>query len=75
MDNKTQSKKQLLEALKKANLPHSYPTLLEYEAKGVIPEPSLNANNNRIYSETDIQEIIVKVREWRKQNVLPKTKK
>ena len=32
MDNKTQSKKQLLEALKKANLPHSYPTLLEYEA-------------------------------------------
>ena len=73
--DKTQSKKQLLEALKKANLPFSYPTLLEYESKGVIPMPALNSNGDRIYSENDIKEIIVKVREWRKQNVLSKTKK
>jgi len=66
MDNKTESKKQLLEALKKAGLPHSYPTLLEYEAKGIIPVPSLNTNGDRIYSENDIQEIVVKVREYRK---------
>ena len=64
--DKTQSKKQLLEALAKAKVPHSYPTLLEYESKGIIPAPTLNTNGDRIYSENDIKEIVLKVKAYRK---------
>jgi len=66
MDNKTENKKQLFKAMKKAGVPCSYPTLLIYEAKGVIPQPVRNSNNNRIYSKEDIQLIISKVKEYRK---------
>ena len=41
-DEKIYLKKDLVSYLKSKNLPHSYPTILRYEKRGVIPSPRMN---------------------------------
>lgn len=62
-------KQHLLKALQKAGLPHSYPTLVRYEQKGIIPSSRLITSKNRkwrVYSEQDIADIVKVIAEYKK---------
>ncbi len=60
--NKLYPKKILQKALEDANLPHSYPTLLRYEKKGLVKRPKGEIHYTdrswRLYSEEEIAEIV-----------------
>lgn len=64
--NKIFSKKHLLQALKNAGLPASYPTLLAYEKAGVVPHSEGNIEfadrRWRFYTEEEITNIIIRVK-------------
>ena len=60
------SKKHLMEALKRAGLPYSYNSILDFERKGVIPRPESELGNqeykgNRVYNQEEIEQIVAKV--------------
>ena len=60
-DDKFYLKKDLLLYLKKSGLPHTYPTLLSYERKGIIPSPRRRIEGFkvawRMYTGAEIKEI------------------
>lgn len=65
---KVYTKKHLLKALKKAGLPHSYKTLLQYERLGLIDRGGNEIevrNNERFYTEQEIKSIVVKVKTYK----------
>ena len=72
------SKKHLLEALKRADQPFTYASLLQYEKKGVIPQPehAIGFGNGRwrFYTQDEINENVKLITDYRKQKSL-KTKK
>ena len=61
---KVYTKQHLLQALKKAGLPHTYKSLLNYEKQGVISRGGEieSVNNNRYFNEWEIAEIVEKIR-------------
>jgi len=61
------TKKHLLEALRKENLPHSYKSLLKLERTGVIPcsangIETISGNRQRLYSAEEMSAIVDKVK-------------
>jgi hypothetical protein len=65
----------LLKALKKANLPCTYHTLIKYEKIGVIKRPGavISGSEDRFYTKDQIKEIIKEVRAYK--IILKKSKK
>jgi len=62
-------KQHLLNALKKAGLPCSYPTLVRYEVKGIIPKTGRVTSKHRkwrVYTQDDIDAIVEAVRKYKK---------
>jgi hypothetical protein len=70
--NELIGKKQLLQALKDAGLPCTYPTLLRFERMGLIAKPaSLVAYEDRswrFYTVEELRIIIEQVREYKNGN-------
>lgn len=69
MEEKFYTKKHLLVALKAADLPCSFPTLIRYEKTGKIPRPTkiicFSDRIWRIYTQIEIDEIILKVKSFK----------
>ncbi len=64
------SKKHLLAALKKANLPHTHKSLIKYERAGIIPTSanplSFGVTNTwRLYTAEEIEQIVQKVKDFK----------
>jgi len=61
IDDKLYFKKDLQVHLKMLGLPYSYPTILSYERKGLIPSPRRNIESFktkwRVYTGKEIKEI------------------
>ena len=61
-DDKNYFKKDLLAYLKSKGLPASYPTLLDYERKGIIPSPRNQIEGFkvawRVYTGKEIKKIV-----------------
>lgn len=66
MTQKFYSKKYLFEALKKAELPSTKPSVIKYERLGLIPVPTGNAvhgdRGQRFYTEDEIKLAVENVR-------------
>lgn len=64
---KVYTKKHLADALKAEGLPHSYPTILNYESKGVIKRPNSSVEfadrDWRFYTEEEIKSNVQLVKE------------
>jgi hypothetical protein len=63
------TKNELLEELRKNNLPCDYTTLLRYERRGIVPKPQrieFPERKWRVYSAAEIADIVNKVRQYRK---------
>ena len=64
------TKRHLLKELKRAGLPFTYATLLEYERKGIISKPStlIKSKNGkwRLYTQEEITENILLIKDYRK---------
>lgn len=61
-------KQKLLQELKKAGLPASYPTIKRYEDQGIIPKPRIakfRKRSWRVYTMEDIKEIIKAIRAYK----------
>jgi hypothetical protein len=69
MSTELLGKKQLLQALKDANLPCTYPTLLRFERLGIIEKPvslvSYEDRAWRFYTVDELKIIIDKIREYK----------
>ena len=65
---KVYTKIHLLKALKKAGLPHTYKSLLNYEKQGIIDRGGEieSASNNRYFTEQEIKTIVAKIKEQKK---------
>jgi len=73
------TKRHLLEALKEAatkypdlNIGASHISLDKYEKRGIIPlgnKMSVGRNNWRVYSESDIKEIVARVIDYKRKQV------
>lgn len=65
------SKKHLLEALKKAGLPFTYASLLQYEKRGVVPQPkhAIGFGNGRwrFYTMQEINENVKRIGNYRRE--------
>jgi hypothetical protein len=61
-------KKDLLAYLKECGLPHTYPTLLSYEKKGIVPSPRRKIEGFkvawRMYTGAEIKEIANILKEY-----------
>lgn len=72
MSQELYSKQILLEALKEAGLPHSYPSLLRYEKKGIIQRPANEIKypdrSWRFYTIEEIDRIVIRIRKYIKEN-------
>lgn len=72
------SKKHLLEALKRAGLPYTYASLLEYEKKGIVPKPqhAIGFGNGRwrFYTMQEIKENVRRIAQYRKEKGIKNTK-
>lgn len=69
------SKQHLLKALKEAGLPASYPTMLEYEKKGILPEPTkivFSDREWRLYTAEQITSAVDGVRDYVSNRDKPK---
>ena len=65
---KIYTKRDLLKALKKANLPYSYKTLLQYEKAGLLDRGGneiVSRSSTRFYTEQEIAEIVQKVKNYK----------
>jgi len=65
---KVYTKRHLLEALKKAGLPYSYKTLLQYEKAGLIDRGGSEIdvkNNERFYTEQEIKNTVEKIKNYK----------
>lgn len=67
------TKKHLLKALAEAGLPYSYKSLIKYEKLGVIPRETSHevagvSHDMRFYHEEDIENIVAKIKEYKKNN-------
>jgi hypothetical protein len=64
------TKNELLEELKRNGLPSDYTTLLRYERSGIVSKPKnyieLPERSWRIYSASEIADIVKSVRRYRK---------
>lgn len=64
--NKLYSKQKLLEELKNAKLPHSYPSLIRYERRGIVRRPKGEVHYKdrswRFYTAVEIERIIQKIK-------------
>lgn len=66
------SKQYLQEALKKANLPCGYATILRYERDGVIPK-STSSMTMRLYSQEEIIAIVSLIKIYKEHHGRSKT--
>ena len=64
---KIYTKQHLLQALKKAGLPHTYKSLLNFERQQVIGRGGEleSASNDRYFTEKEIADIVSKIKSYR----------
>lgn len=67
---KVYTKIHLLQALKKAGLPHTYKSLLNYERQGIVNRGGemIGASNDRYFTEQEIADIVEKIKVLKAKN-------